>query len=456
MHNYDYDLFVIGAGSGGVRAARVAAEKGIKVAIAEQTYLGGTCVNVGCVPKKLYSYAAQFRESFTDSCGFGWEAQIPAFNWSTLRDNKSKEIERLNSIYLKLLTNAGVDLYHSKAHFIDPHTLKVGDTIVSAEKILIATGGWPNIPDIPGSEHILSSNEIFDLAQLPERVLIVGGGYIAVEFASIFNGLGSHTTLSYRGDLPLRGFDNDIRRFATREMEKKGLNIRLNSNVTDIRSKSDNSNIGNSYTVTFCDGSCLEADAVLYATGRIPNTDQLELDKAGVKTSNKAIDVDDRFQTSAPEIYAIGDVINRIQLTPVAINEAMLLINNLYNPGGSDTRPDYSNIATAVFCLPNIATVGLSEEQAKAQQLNLTLYKSEFRSLKNTLSGNNERTLMKLVVDKYSDQVLGAHMVGPEAGEIIQGIAVAIKLGITKAQLDSVIGIHPTSAEEFVTMRTPC
>lgn len=459
MHNYDYDLFVIGAGSGGVRASRMAAKTGIKVGIAEPQFLGGTCVNVGCVPKKLYAYAAQFSESFSDSEGFGWDAVKPRFNWSKLRDNKSKEITRLNAIYTKLLQDSGVDLYPQRATFIDRHHLQLGEEVISADKIIIATGGWPNLPEIEGKEHILTSNEIFDLEQLPQRIVIVGGGYIAVEFASIFNGLGSQTTLLYRGEQPLRGFDQNIRDFACAEMAKKGVNIKTNSDVSHISHcmpyLNENSDQGNSnrYSVWLKDGSCLEADVVLYATGRIPNTAGLNLAETGVDCDGPVIKVNDRFQTSVPSIYAIGDVIDRVQLTPVAINEAMALIDHLY--GNGDGKFDYSNIATAVFCLPNIATVGLSEESAIEAGHTVTLYQSEFRSLKNTLSGNSERTLMKLVVDSRDQKVLGLHMVGPDAGEIVQGFAAAIKLGITKAQLDSVVGIHPTSAEEFVTMRTP-
>lgn len=448
MHHYDYDLFVIGAGSGGVRASRMAAQKGIRVGLAEPQFLGGTCVNVGCVPKKLYAYAAQFKEHFTDSEGFGWERTDTQFNWSQLRDNKSREIARLNFVYEKLIHESGVDLYHQRASFVDPHHIQLGNKVVSADKVIIATGSWPNIPDIQGKEHILTSNEIFDLDQQPRRIVIVGGGYIAMEFASIFNGLGSHTTLVYRGEQPLRGFDQEIRNFACQEVSKKGVNIRVNSQVHHIRRNDDQS-----YSVAVEGGQYLEADAVLYATGRLPNIAGLNLDKAGVDCNGAAIQVNDQFQTSQPSIYAIGDVIDRIQLTPVAINEAMTLVEHLYGDG--EGRFDYSNIATAVFCLPNIATVGLSEDEAREAGHAITLYRSKFRSLKNTLSGSSERTLMKLVVDNISQKVLGLHMVGPDAGEIVQGFAAAIKLGITKPQLDSVVGIHPTSAEEFVTMRTP-
>lgn len=449
MSGYDYDLFVIGAGSGGVRAARMAATMGVKVGITEDRYLGGTCVNVGCVPKKLFVYASHYHEDFADAAGYGWQVPEAQFNWPTLRDRKNAEIERLNGIYRNLLVNSGCDLLNGRGRLVDPHTVAVGDKTYTAERILIATGGWPNVPDIPGKEHIITSNEVFYLEQFPKRAVVVGGGYIAVEFAGIFAGLGAKTDLIYRGDLFLRGFDRDIREFVAQEVAKKAVNLRFNNNIEAIKKQADGS-----YLLSLTDGSTLETDCVMYATGRVPNVQGLGLDALGIEQQkNGAIVVNDTFQTNVPSVYAVGDVTDKIQLTPVALAEGMALVRHLYK--GGDGKVDYNLIPTAVFCHPNIGTVGLSEEQARKEGYAVDIYRSEFRAMKHTMSGRDERTLMKMVVDKATDKVLGVHMVGPDAGEIVQGLAVALKAGATKAVFDSTIGIHPTAAEEFVTMREP-
>lgn len=446
---FDYDLFVIGAGSGGVRAGRMAAGMGVKVAVAEDRYLGGTCVNVGCVPKKLYVYASHYAESFHEAEGFGLKAGSVHFDWPTLRDNKKKEIARLNGIYTSLLENAGCDLIQGRASITGPHEVSVDGQCYTAERILIATGGWPFIPDLPGREHVITSNEVFDLEQFPQDVIVVGGGYIAVEFAGIFAGLGARTELIYRGDLFLRGFDQEVREFTAQEVAKKGVKLNFNTNIDSIE-RQDNGRL----RATLTDGRVLVADQILYATGRVPNTQGLGLEALGIEQArNGAVKVNDQFQTSVPSIYAIGDVIDRVQLTPVALAEGMALVRSLYGEGSP--RVDYDLIPTAVFCQPNIGTVGLSEEQAREQYSHVKIYRSEFRALKHTLSGSDERTLMKMVVDGETDRVLGLHMVGADAGEIIQGMGVALKAGATKAVFDSTIGIHPTSAEEFVTMREP-
>jgi len=449
-YDYDYDLFVIGAGSGGVRASRIAAGLGAKVAVAEDLYLGGTCVNVGCVPKKLFVYGSHFAEEFEAAAGFGWTVGESHFDWPTLRDNKTKEIERLNGIYDNMLKNAGVKIIHGRGTVVDAHTVAVDGKNYTAERILVAVGGWPMVPDIAGSEHIISSNEVFYLDEFPKRVIVVGGGYIAVEFAGIFQGFGSETHLLYRGDLFLRGFDDDIREFTAGEMRKKGIDLQFNTNVTGIEKQADGSLL-----VSLTDGSTLEVDAVMYATGRKPKTENLGLDNTDVElTAKGSIVVNDDFQTAEPSIYAVGDVIDRMQLTPVALAEGMALARNLYSEK-KDHKVDYDFIATAVFCQPNIGTVGYTEAQAKEKYGSVAVYKSEFKHMKHTLSGLGERTFMKLLVDQTSDRVVGCHMVGADAGEIVQGIAIAMKAGATKADFDSTIGIHPTAAEEFVTMREP-
>ncbi len=448
MADFDFDLFVIGAGSGGVRAGRMAASRGLNVAIAEDRYMGGTCVNVGCVPKKLYVYASHYGETFHEARGFGWNCTDSGFDWNILRENKVKEISRLNGIYRNMLKNSGARLFDGRATVSGPNEVSVDGAAYTAKKILIATGGWPVVPVFPGSEYALTSNEIFDLPEFPRRVVVVGGGYIAVEFAGIFNGLGAQTTQLYRGDLFLRGFDQEVRTFVASEMRKKGVDLRFNNNVESISKGLDGV-----LSLRLTDGSIIEADAVLYATGRKPNTDNLGLDQVGVALDSAgAVKVDSAFQTSVPSIFAIGDVINRVQLTPVALAEGMALVNGMF---GNPTEVDYELIPTAVFCQPTIGTVGLSEEAARERYDNIRVYRSEFRAMKHTLSGSDERTLMKMIVDNATDRVLGVHMVGSEAGEIIQGIAVALRAGATKQVFDSTIGIHPTAAEEFVTMREP-
>ncbi len=447
MAEFDFDLFVIGAGSGGVRAGRMAAAMGVRVAIAEDRYLGGTCVNVGCVPKKLYVYASHYGDDFSEAQGFGWQTEKPNFRWETLRDNKSQEIARLNGIYRKLLVDSGCTLIEGRARIVDAHTVAVGDTRYSVERILVATGGWPFVPELEGSEHITTSNEVFDLEVFPRRVLVVGGGYIAVEFAGIFAGLGAQTHQIYRGELFLRGFDQEVREFVAEEMRKKEVDLRFNTDVERIEKRADGS-----LRVYLNSGEILDADCVLYATGRVPNVTDLGLENVAVRQrKNGAVIVNDQLQTDEPSVYALGDVTDRVQLTPVALAEGMMLVRNLY--GDASQKLDYELIPTAVFCQPNIGTVGLSEEQARERYGEIDVYSSNFRALKHTLSGSDERTLMKMLVDPATDLVVGVHMVGGEAGEIIQGIAVAMKAGATKAVFDATIGIHPTAAEEFVTMR---
>ncbi len=447
---FDFDLYVIGAGSGGVRAARFAAGFGARVAVAESRYLGGTCVNVGCVPKKLLVYGAHFSEDFEQAAGFGWTPGHPGFDWHTLIQNKNREIERLNGIYRNLLVNSGVTLHEGHARIVDPHTVEINGKRHTAERLLIATGGWPFVPDIPGKELAITSNEAFFLKQLPRRVLVMGGGYIAVEFASIFNGLGADTTLAYRRDLFLRGFDQSVREHLRDELQKKGMTLRFNTDIARVDKLPDGT-----LAATLLDGSVLETDCVFYATGRRAMLDNLGLENTAVKLNEQGyIAVDELFQTAEPSILALGDVIGRVPLTPVALAEGMAIARRLFRP--EEYRPvDYDLIPTAVFSLPNIGTVGLSTEEALKRGHRVKRFESRFRPMKLTLTDAQERTLMKLVVDADTDRVLGCHMVGPEAGEIIQGLAVALKAGATKRIFDETIGIHPTAAEEFVTMRTP-
>ncbi|MCR8931493.1 MULTISPECIES: glutathione-disulfide reductase [unclassified Pseudomonas] len=447
---YDFDLYVIGAGSGGVRAARFAAGFGAKVAVAESRYLGGTCVNVGCVPKKLLVHGAHFAEDFEQASGFGWNLGEANFDWATLIANKDREINRLNGIYRNLLVNSGVTLHEAHAKIVGPHEVEVNGERFTAKNILIATGGWPQIPEIPGSEHAIGSNEAFFLKELPKRVLVVGGGYIAVEFAGIFHGLGAHTTLLYRGDLFLRGFDGAVRKHLHEELTKRGMDLQFNADIARIDKQADGS-----LKATLKDGRVLEADCVFYATGRRPMLDNLGLENTGVQLDDKGfIKVDDEYQTTEPSILALGDVIGRVQLTPVALAEGMAVARRLFKP--EHYRPvDYKMIPTAVFSLPNIGTVGLTEEQAREAGHEVVIFESRFRPMKLTLTECQEKTLMKLVVDGKTDKVLGCHMVGPDAGEIIQGLAIALKAGATKRDFDDTIGVHPTAAEEFVTMRTP-
>jgi len=448
--NRDYDLIVIGAGSGGVRLARMSASQGARVAVVESRYLGGTCVNVGCVPKKLFVYGSHVHDELQDAAGYGWDVPLDqvSFDWPTLVANKNKEIERLNGIYARLLENAGVTVIEGTAKLSDPHTVVVGERSYTANHITVATGSWPVVPEIPGKEHILTSNEMFYLPRLPKQAVVWGGGYIAVEFAGILAGLGVETTLVYRGELFLRGFDEDVRRFAREEMDKKGIHLRFGVNIDSVE------NQGAEYVLHLNNGETLSTGLVMAATGRRALVDGLGLEALGVELSKSGhVVVDDHFQTAVPSITALGDVIGTPQLTPVAIAQGMVLSRRLFGDGQGEV--DYSLIPTAVFCQPNIGTVGLTEEEARKDGRKLRVYRSEFRPMKYTLSGRDERCLMKLIVDDESDKVLGAHMVGSDAGEIIQGLAVAIKAGATKAQFDATIGIHPTSAEEFVTMREP-
>lgn len=447
MAGYDFDLFVIGAGSGGVRAARIASQHGAKVGIAEEWHLGGTCVNVGCVPKKLLTYAAHFKDSFEDAVGFGWDKATPNHDWAKLIANKNQEIQRLNGIYGRLLEGAGVTLFEARATFVDDHTLKVGDQTVTAERILIATGGRPNLDDRPGvREHAITSDEAFFLPELPKRVVIAGGGYIAVEFAGIFHGLGAEVTQIYRGSKFLRGFDDDVRTQLMEEMTRKGVNLRFDCTIERIEKAHD------CLLVQTSDEDVLEADVVMYAIGRSPHTKGLGLDAAGVKTDARgAVVVDEDYKTSQPHIYAIGDVIDKVALTPVAIAEGHALADTLY--GGNPRKPSYANIPTAVFSNPPIATVGLSEEEARERYGKLDLYKATFRPMMATMSGRQEQTMMKLVVDQASQRVVGAHMVGQDGPEIVQGLAIAMNCGATKQDFDRTIGLHPSAAEEFVTMR---
>jgi glutathione reductase (NADPH) len=448
--SYEFDLFVIGAGSGGVRAARFAAGFGAKVAVAESRYLGGTCVNVGCVPKKFLVYGAHFTEDFEQASGFGWSSGEPQFDWPTLIANKNREIQRLNGIYRNLLVNSGVTLLEGHARLTGPHEVEINGQRHSARHILIATGGWPQVPDIPGKELAITSNEAFFLEQLPKRVLVVGGGYIAVEFASIFHGLGARTSLLYRKDLFLRGFDGAVRKHLKEELEKKGLDLQFNTDIARIERQADGSLLA-----SLKDGRQLATDCVFYATGRRPMLDNLGLESVQVSLDDKGfILVNEQFETSEPSILALGDVIGRVQLTPVALAEGMAVARRLFKPD-EYRKVDYSLIPTAVFSLPNIATVGLTEEQAREQGHEVKVFESRFRPMKLTLTEGQERTLMKLVVDGQNDKVLGCHMVGPESGEIVQGLAVALKAGATKRIFDETLGIHPTAAEEFVTMRTP-
>ena len=446
MSEPPFDLFVIGAGSGGVRAARMAAERGARVAVAEDAAFGGTCVNLGCIPKKLYSFAAHYAESFDEAHGYGWAAERPAFDWPKLKANRASEVSRLNAIYGQLMRGAGAAVIEGRARITGTHEVEVNGVRHAAERILVATGGWPVPPEVPGGDLAISSNEIFDLAQFPRRLVVVGGGYIACEFASIFNGLGAKVTQLYRGEQILRGFDDEVRDFVANEMRKKGVDMRVGVKVSALERGADG------IRVLLAGGGELLADAVLYATGRAPNSRGLGLESLGVSLApNGAIEVDEHYRTNVPSIYALGDVIDRVQLTPVALAEAMALVDELF--GGTGRRVDYTHIPTAVFTHPNIGTIGFTESAARARFEKIRVYRTDFKPLRHTLSGHTERTLMKLVVDDASDKVVGLHMVGADAGETIQGFAVAMKAGATKAVFDATLGIHPTAAKEFVTMR---
>ncbi len=455
MTDYDYDLFVIGAGSGGVRASRMAAGYGARVAVAEERYLGGTCVNVGCVPKKLLVCASAFADHYREASGFGWTAGEPAFDWAQLIANKDREIERLNGIYRGLLDSAGVELFEGRARLLDPHTVEIehgenGRRRVSSDQILIAVGSWPDMPPISGIEHAISSNEAFYLERLPERVVVVGGGYIGVEFAGIFAGLGSQVTLIYRGPLFLRGFDEEVRTHLAEEMSSRGIELRFGCQVESIEKLAGSA--ADRLRLHLDDGDSVDCGEVLYATGRTPLVADLGLENCGVVVGeNGEVLVDEFSRSNVPNIWAIGDVTDRLNLTPVAIHEAMCLARTLF--AGEPTPVDHETVATAVFSQPPLAAVGLIEEEARARYGEVDVYRSRFRPLKLTLTDNQERTLVKLIVDRSSGRVLGAHMLGADAPEIIQGLAVAVKMGATKDDFDAAMAIHPTSAEEFVTLR---
>ncbi|MCW8873046.1 MAG: glutathione-disulfide reductase [Xanthomonadales bacterium] len=445
---YDFDLFVIGAGSGGVRAARIAAGYGARVGICEESRVGGTCVIRGCVPKKLMVYAAHFAEDFEDARGYGWEVGESRFSWPRLIAAKDAEIDRLNQVYLRLLADAGVTLYQQRGTLAGPHEVQLGSETVSAEHILVATGGRPWVPEIPGAEHAITSDEVFHLDELPARVAIVGGGFIACEFAGIFNGLGSRVTQLYRGDAVLRGFDGDVRRVVGEELRNKGVDLRLESDVERIVKTDDG------LRVDLQDGECVVVDEVLYATGRVPNVRGLGLPEVGVEVrADGRVVVDELSCTSVGHIYAVGDVTSRVNLTPVAIYEGHAFADTVF---GGRTRPvNHEFVPSAVFSQPPVGTVGYSEEDAIHHVGAVDIFLSEFRPMKHTLSGRNEKMMMKLVVDRESQGVVGVHIVGPDAPEIVQGFAVAVKSGLTKDRFDCTIGIHPTAAEELVTMRTP-
>ncbi|MAI79744.1 MAG: glutathione-disulfide reductase [Deltaproteobacteria bacterium] len=450
MSEYDYDLFVIGAGSGGVRASRLAASFGAKVAVAEERFLGGTCVNVGCIPKKLLVYASAFREELKEATeGYGWSVGEAQFDWATLIENKNREIERLNGVYAHLLDSSGVETIEGRAVIEGPNSVSVAGRHFSARHILVATGGRAfRPPEIEGIEHAITSDEAFYLEDLPKSILVMGGGYIAVEFAGIFSGLGVEVCQLYRGPLFLRGFDDDLRAHLADEIREAGVNLVFDRVPTQIERCS------NGVRVTLDDGQILEADYLLAATGRIPYSADLGLEKAGVKVaSNGAIEVDEYSQTNIPSIHAIGDVTDRMNLTPVAIHEAICLANTLF--ADRPMAPSHACVPAAVFSQPPLGTVGLTEAEAREQGFKVDIYRSSFRGLKQTLTSSRSRTLMKLVVDQETDRVLGAHMAGHEAAEIIQGLAVAVKAGLTKGQWDATLPIHPTLAEEFVTLREP-
>jgi len=446
MPEYDYDLITIGAGSGGVRASRMAAQMGARVAIAEESRVGGTCVLRGCVPKKLLVYAGHFADDFEDATGYGWTLPEPQFDWPKLIAAKDKELDRLNGVYLRILSENNVDILDGRGVIIDEHTVEVAGKNYTAKNILVAVGGWPSTPDVPGIKHVISSNEALDLKELPKRIIIVGAGYIAVEFAGIFHSLGVDVTLVLRADTILRGFDKDICMCLAAEMKKRGITLKTQSVVRGIEKQ------GDEYSMRLAGGEILETDLVMYATGRKPNTANLGLEEVGVQMNDKgAIVVDEYSSTDVDSIWAVGDVTDRANLTPVAIAEGAAFAQTVFN--NNPTRVDHSNIPTAVFSTPPIGTVGLTEEEARVQYGKIDVYVSRFRPMKYTLSGRDEQTFMKLIVDSETDVVVGCHMMGLDAPEIAQGMGIAVKCGATKAQFDATVGIHPSAAEEFVTMR---
>lgn len=448
MKKFDFDLFVIGAGSGGVRAARIAAGHGARVGICEESRVGGTCVIRGCVPKKLLVFASQFAESFEDCAGYGWHLGDSTFSWSDLIAAKDREIDRLNQVYLRLLENAGVELFMGRGRLVGSHTIEVGDRRLTAEKILIAVGGRPWVPKIPGAELGFVSDQAFHLEQLPRRVLIAGAGYIAVEFAGIFKGLGAEVTLAYRRDRILRGFDEDVRETLESGMSGRGINFMYQTAPARLESSVDG------IEVAFTDDQTRSFDAVMFATGRVPYTWDLGLDTVGVKTGKaNRIEVDRYSRTSVDHVFAVGDVTDRINLTPVALMEGHAFADTQF--GGMDRPVDYADTPAAVFSQPPVGTVGLTEDEARSAGHAVTVYRSRFTPMKYTLPGRKEQGLMKLVVDAESDRVLGCHVVGPDAPEMLQGFSVAVRAGLTKRDFDRTIGIHPTAAEELVTLRQP-
>ena len=449
QQDFDYDFLVIGGGSGGVRASRLAAGLGARVAVVEAAQLGGTCVNVGCIPKKLLSHAAHFSQQAEEAKGYGWQLDKPQFDWATLIANKDREITRLNGVYDRMLAGAGVTVIHGHATLSGPHEVQVNGQSIQARHILIATGGTPRLPDIPGIEHAISSNEAFHLPQLPKRVVVVGGGYIAVEFASIFNGLGAQTTLLHRRQQLLRGFDADLGLHLAQEMAQLGVSFRWDEEILSIDKQTDGLHL------QLQGGEQLVVDCVMYATGRVPLTAGLGLDAAGVKINDKgAIEVDSHFTTNVPSIHAVGDVVDRMALTPVALAEGTVVAHHLFGQGGK-SAPDYELVPTAVFSHPQVGTVGLSEEAARERFGVVQIFQSSFRPLSNRMGGEPENVFLKLIVSKADQRVRGVHMVGEGAGELMQGFAVALQCGATKQQFDATIGIHPTVAEELVTMREP-
>ena len=441
----DFDLFVVGGGSGGVACARRAASHGARVGLVEESRMGGTCVHRGCIPKKFLVYASHFQHEFEDAAGYGWTVGESSFDWSKMVAAKSKELDRLEGIYRRLLKDSGVTAIDGRGALAGANTVEIGGERLSADTILVATGGWPVLPEIPGADLAISSNEAFDLAELPERIVIVGGGYIACEFAGIFNGLGAEVVQLYRSDMILRGFDMDVREVCCDEMRKTGVDVRLNENAVKLEKSA------NGISVTTSQGNSLEADQVLFATGRAPNTAGIGLDTVGIELNHKgAVNVDSGSCSNVANIYAVGDCTDRVNLTPVAIHEGRCLAETLYND--NPQIPDHRDIATAVFTQPEIGTVGMSEEDARTHCAAVDIYKTRFRPLKHTLSGRDETVFMKLVVDRSDGRVVGCHMIGSGAGELAQILGVAIKAGATKAQFDETVAVHPTSAEEFVTM----
>jgi glutathione reductase (NADPH) len=446
MPRYDFDLFTLGAGSGGVAGSRRAGSYGARVAICEESRVGGTCVMRGCVPKKLLVYGAQFSDAFADAAGFGWTVPLPSFDWQSLIAAKNNELDRLEQIYRTMLKNSKVELIEGHGIVTDPHTVEIDGRTYTADKIMIATGGHPTVPDIPGIEHVISSNEALDLPELPRRIVIVGGGYIAVEFAGIFRGFGSEVVEIIRREELLYGFDDDLRVALAQEMRNRGIEIRARTQVARIEK------YPHGYSVFTTQGQEISADLVMYATGRKPNTRRLGLAEIGVEMNREgAVVVDEWQRSTVPNIYAVGDVTDRLNLTPVAIAEGRAIAETLYN--NNPIKMDHADVPTAVFSQPPIGTVGLTEDEACRQYGSVDVYAARFRPMKNTLSGRDERTLMKIIVDPASDRVIGCHMLGADAPEIIQGLAIAVKCGATKAQFDQTVGIHPSAAEEFVTMR---